>query len=563
MSELNKRLRHRRFKLKDSAEVLFTIETPTGTQQNLIVDNVSLTGIGAWCTQNELADDGLEVGAIVPLTKITLQNREYSLGRMVVRAAEEIDGKCWLAFSCVDAKIPVDGPLSKHFANELTDAKSAMEFELSPERFSLANFVENQPAGVDLFAKVHQFHVYIKDWQKTSKFSYRNVRKPSMGHRVNLARPRKNGRTDYIVMGSNDYLGLATHPEVLEAAKQAIDDYGFGSTGSPVTTGITEVHMELCDYIAKLFNKERVVLFNSGYAANVGLISALMNPQDLVIADMYAHASIQDGMQMSRGTTRFFKHNNLEHLQKTFSDAREQYAGCLLITEGIFSMDGDSPKLDKIVNLARQHRARLMVDEAHSFGVLGPSGLGACEKFGVLNQTDLIMGTFSKIGGGIGGFVATSEEVADWLYFWARSHMFSISIPPSTAAAALKALQIFRHDRSLLENLRKNIVHFKQGLAHIGYHLHHDHDPESAVIPVVVRDEKKLDIMNKILMDAGVFVIPIVYPAVSRTNCRFRFTVTSNHSVSDLDFVLNVLETAMEKADFKFEENNSDAKKAV
>jgi glycine C-acetyltransferase len=304
-----------------------------------------------------------------------------------------------------------------------------------------------------------------------------------------------------------------------------------------------------------MLQKEKVILFNSGYAANVGIISGLLQTQDMVVADMLAHASIQDAMQMCRGTSRFFKHNSVEHLDKVLRENRDQYSGCLVVTEGVFSMDGDVAPIDEVIRVAQKNKARVMVDEAHSFGVIGQTGLGACEKYGVMEQADVIMGTFSKICGGIGGFAATTEEVADWLYFWARAHMFSVSIPPSTAAAALKALQIFRENRSLLMNLRANVQHFKAGLASLGYRLPSDH--ESAVVPVIVGDEKKLQIMNQILMEAGVFVIPIVYPAVGRKNCRFRFTVMATHSISDLDYVLNVLELAMEKAQFKFEDVSS------
>lgn len=556
MNEITKRMRYRRFKIKADAEIKFTIDTATGSRFVLKLENASLTGLGAVSvvelTPAVLAEEGLELGAIIPAAKISFKDHEYSLGRMVLRSSIDKNGIVHLGFSTVDGRVPVDGPMSMFFDEEFDDLHSPYEFEISPEKFSLANFAEGHSNNVDLFNKLHQFSVFMRDWEKTPKFSYKNVRLPSMGHRIRLAKKRRNGREDYIIMGSNDYLGLASHPDVREAAKKAVDEYGFGSTGSPLTTGVTEVHLELSDYLAKMLQKEKVILFNSGYAANVGIISGLIQAQDLVVSDMISHASIQYAMQMCRGTSRFFKHNNVEHLEKVLKDQREQYSGCLVVTEGVFSMDGDVAPLDQVIRMAQKNKARVMVDEAHSFGVIGQTGLGACEKYGVTHQADIIMGTFSKICGGIGGFAATTEEVADWLYFWARAHMFSVSIPPSTAAAALKALQIFREDKSLLANLRANIQHFKTGLASLGYRLPHDH--ESAVIPVIVGDEKKLQVMNKILMDAGVFVIPIVYPAVSRSNCRFRFTVMATHSVSDLDYVLNVLELAMEKAQFRFED---------
>lgn len=554
MTNLMKKIRHRRFKIKTNNELRFVVETSTGSRLEMTVDNLSLMGIGCWLTGTLKEEMGIQLGQIIPSSKLTTPNHEFALGRLVARSIHEDDAKnTFIGFSTVDAKVPLDGSLSIYFDHELDDSDSPFDLELSPGKFSLASFAENHSSNVDLFSKVHQFNVFMKDWRKTSKFSYMNVRKPSMGQRVSLSKVRRNGRNDYVIMGSNDYLGLASHPRVLDAAKKAVDQYGFGATGSPLTTGVSEVHMELSDYLAKLFQKEKVILFNSGYAANLGLISGLTQAQDLIVADMLSHASIQDGMQLSRATSRFFKHNDFVHFEKLLTESRDQYSGCLAITEGVFSMDGDGPQLDEFVNIAQRHKARVLVDEAHSFGVVGPTGLGTCEKFGVINQTDLIMGTFSKICGGIGGFVATSEEVANWLYFWSRAHMFSVSIPPSTAAAALEALRIFREDMTILNQLRQNIQHFKNGLASLGYRLPAQH--ESAVLPVVIGDEQKMEVMNKVMMDAGVFVIPIVYPAVSRTQCRFRFTVMATHTVSDLDYVLNVLELAMEKADFRFSDS--------
>lgn len=549
MSDLIRRMRHRRFQIKPDAEVMFHVELPTGTKLTLPLDNVSLTGLGVWSAELP-PDEQIHVGTLVPAAKITFKDHEYTLGRMVLRTTGLRDGRQFFGFSCVDAKIPVDSPLSKHFMQTLEEPDAPFEFELSPDRFSMASFAETASSNVDIFGKVHQFSVFMRDWRKTAKFSYENIREASQGPRIALDRKRRGGRQDYIIMGSNDYLGLAAHPEVKEAAKKAIDDYGFGSTGSPVTTGITRLHVDLSEKLAKMFKKDRVVLFNSGYAANVGIISSLVQAQDLVVADMLAHASIQDAMQMSKGAARFFKHNSVAHLRRVMREHRDQYAGCLLVSEGVFSMDGDVAPVDELVKTAKDHKARLMIDEAHSFGVIGETGMGAVEKYNAYQDVDVIMGTFSKIGGGIGGFAAVSEEVADWLWCWARAHVFSVSIPPSTAAAALKAIEIFERDRERLTKLRENLAHFKKGLSQLGYHLPASH--ESAVVPVIVGDEKKLEIMNSVLMEHGVFVVPIVYPAVSKNNCRFRFTVMATHTQSDLDLVLNILEMAMLKADFKF-----------
>ena len=316
-----------------------------------------------------------------------------------------------------------------------------------------------------------------------------------------------------------------------------------------MTTGLTSLHEELSDTLARMLRKEKVLLYNSGYAANIGLISSLTRSQDLIVADMLSHASIADGMQMSKASSRFFLHNDVKHLEKILKEHRDDHAGCLVITEGIFSMDGHVAPLDKIIDVARKHKARVMVDEAHSFGILGTNGYGAVEKFDVMDKVDMVMGTFSKICGGIGGFVACDADVYNWLYVLSRAHMFSVSLPPSTCAAALKALQIFSQQKSLLQDVRRNIKHFVSGLINLGFDLDPNH--ESSVVPVIIGDEKKLGLINEILMDSGVYVVPIVFPGVPRETCRFRFTVMATHTLSDLDYVLNLMETAMARVDFK------------
>ncbi len=556
MSVMSKAIRPKRFQLRKQSGVRFFVESRTGTRFDLRLDNCSLTGLGATCDDpklNQTIAEELAASELVPAGKISWTDHEYALGRLVIRNIKKLEsGEVYVALSTVDSKVPLDGPLSQFL--EVTDSKeiNPFEFELSPERFSLADFAENQAMNTDLFAKCKQYSIFFREWKDSPKFLYHSIREPSMGTRVHLKKSRKSGRQDYIIMGSNDYLGLASHPKVMEAAKAAINLYGFGATGSPLTTGISEEHEKLCDQLSRIFKKEQTILFNSGYAANIGAIQGITSGQDLVVSDMLAHASIQDGMQMSRATSRFFKHNNMAHLDKVLAENRSQYSGCIAITEGVFSMDGDVPPLRDFVDIAKKHKARTFVDEAHSFGVVGPKGLGACDQHRVTDRVDMVMGTFSKIAGGIGGFISTSKDVADWLFMFARAHMFSVSIPPSTAAAAYQAIQLFLDDASLVQNLHRNIHHFVKGLRELGYPVKENH--ESAVVPVVIGDEAKLGVMNQYLQEKGVFVVPIVYPAVSRKACRFRFTVTSGHQISDLDYVLNVFGQALEKADVQFEE---------
>jgi len=544
MTNLANSIRHTRFRVQHGGELMLTLQSSSGATHRLKVLNCSLLGLGATTDKALSSDEGFYEGSVLPPAKLSWGDKSAYLGRLVLRAIRSENNDYFYGFQTIDNKVPIDGPLSQ----VLTMTDSAYEFELDPEKFSLASFLSSESSNVDLFARCRQFSFLYRKWKETPKYQYHTLRQPSKGPRVLLDMPRKHGRNDYLMLCSNDYLGLSSHPKVIEAAKHALDQYGFGSTGSPMTTGNTRIHDELAHEIARMFGKEKALLFNSGYTANVGIITGLTAEQDLIIADVLTHASIQDGMRMSSATSRFFKHNQPKHLEKMLIDERNQYVGCLVVTEGVFSMDGDVAPVDQISALARKHNGRLMVDEAHSFGVIGPGGLGAAARSGVLPHVDVVMGTFSKICGGIGAFAAGSAEMVDWLYHFARAHIFSVSIPPSTAAAALAALRIFMSEKELVTSLKENINHFVRGLQHLGFSIDPHH--ESSVIPVIIGDEKKLSIMNAHLRDEGIFAVPIVYPAVSRSSCRFRFTLMAQHTRSDLDFVLSTLEAAMRKANF-------------
>ena len=548
MSKLDQQIRSKRFRVKKETPLLMVVDFNNGEQLKFNITDCSQTGIRGICETGITEDQMPEQGSIASASKLVWGTSEYSLGRLVFRRAFPSKVGLDFAFSTVDIKIPIAGAISKLLDLNLDDLDDNKSEELSSEKFSLAHFVENEYSNVDLFDRVRKFDTFRIQWEKSKKHGYKNVRNKSKGPRANLTRVRKNGRSDYIIMGSNDYLGLGAHDEVVQAAKVAMEIYGFGSTGSGISTGTTDLHIALCEKIAQIHNKEAAILYNSGYAANVGIIPAVTAANDLIISDQLCHASIQDGMKMSSATSRFFKHNNIEHLEHILLKERQNYNGCLVITEGVFSMDGDTAKLDEIFYLARKYNCRIMVDQAHCFGVVGPNGLGICDKYNLLRETDIIMGTFSKICGSIGGFAAANLTVIEWLRYFSRSYLFSVSLPPSTVAAVSKALDIFITDKSLLQNLRNNILHFVKNLNNLGFKINLDH--ESAVIPVLVGDETKLGEMYQSLLDDGIFCVPVVYPAVGRTNCRFRFTVMANHSTSDLDYVAVCLEKAMIKANF-------------
>jgi 8-amino-7-oxononanoate synthase len=548
MNSIANAIRQKRFAVKPDSTIVAHVQTPAGSVHKLRVLNCSMRGLAAFCESELPEEDGLVEGAVLPPAKMVGEGLELFIGRLVLRVKRAETNRVIYGFQTIDSSLPVDGPLSKHIDMSDADRSSAYDYELDPNQFTLASFIHSDQTNNDLFARCNQFGIMFRKWRESPKYQYKSIRLPSSGPRIKMSRKRKGSRNDYIIMGSNDYLGLADHPEVKAAAIEGIQKYGFGSTGSQVTTGYTEAHEQLCDELAKTFRKDKTVLFNSGYAANLGILAGLTSESDLVIADMLAHASIQDGMELSKATARYFKHNHAPHLDKILKRERQDFDGALVVTEGIFSMDGDVADLPSIIKVAKKYNARVMCDEAHSFGVIGETGIGAIEKYNAFDDVDIAMGTFSKICGGIGGFVCADTDVVDWIYHFARSAIFSVSIPPSTALAALKALHVFKSDTSLLENLRCNINHFCEGLRELGFQVAPDH--ESAVVPVSIGCEKTLGEMNKIMLDEGVFVVPIVYPAVARNRCRFRFTMMATHTLTDLDFALNVLEKAMLKTGF-------------
>lgn len=458
-----------------------------------------------------------------------------------------VEDKKVFIFRTLEANVPVE-ELMRAIQNQ--EGNSPYDFELTHGKFTVADFYAYNGTD-DILEKTNLFLSMQKSFQKKNVYQYERFRKDSKGKRVQLDRKRSNGSNEYIIFGSNDYLGLAAHPEVISAAHNALDIYGLGSTGSPLTTGITQEHIQLQDLLADMFQKESTLLYNSGYSANIGILSAVCRKDDLVLYDKLSHASIVDALKMcvAEGATCIpFKHNDMEDLQRILEEKREEYTGCLIVTEGIFSMDGYIANIKDIVDLAKQYNARTFLDVAHDFGVIGENGLGAAEYHGVLNQVDIIMGTFSKIGGGIGGFCAASEGTVEYLRMMSRAYMFSVSLPPAVVAGVYKGLKIFWEDKSYLNTLKSNIRYFVTELIKIGVQLDPNHS--STICPVVIGDEKKLDQMTKILFDKGIFVTPIMFPAVSRSQSRFRFTVSAAHSRTDLDYAILALQVAFEKIGF-------------
>ncbi len=340
-----------------------------------------------------------------------------------------------------------------------------------------------------------------------------------------------------IMCGSNNYLGLTTHPKVREAAIEAVRRYGTSCTGSRFLNGTLALHERLEAELAEFVGKEAALVFSTGYQTNLGTISSLIGRGDVVILDRDDHASIVDGCRLSFGEMKRFRHNDMADLERVLQSVPED-AGKMVIVDGVFSMGGDIAPLPEIIALCQKYDARLMVDDAHSIGVLG-GGRGTSAHFHVTDQVDLIMCTFSKSFASLGGFIAGDEPVIHYIKHHARSLIFSASMPPANIAACLAALEVMRTEPERIERLHRNACKMKQGLTSLGYNTGNSQTP---IIPVIIGDDMLTFTMWRALFDAGVFVNPVISPAVPPKQQLLRTSYMATHTDEQLDQVLDIFE---------------------
>ena len=355
-----------------------------------------------------------------------------------------------------------------------------------------------------------------------------------------------------LMLGSNNYLGLTSDPRVKEAAHAALDRYGTALTGSRFMNGTVPLHEELEHEIAGWMGTEAALVFTTGYLANVGCLSTLLEPGDTVICDSGDHASILDGVAMSRARIRPFRHNRLDKLEAMLERAAGDGGGVLVVVDGVFSMEGDVCDLPPVVDLCRAHGARLMVDEAHAVGVLGARGAGACELFGVEDGVDLRMGTFSKSLASCGGYIAGPADVIEFLRIQARAFMFTAAAVPAAVGAALTAVQICRSEEgpTLFARVLDNARYLHQGLAELGLEigrpavLPDGSELVTPIVPILVGDDWRAAQLWKALFDAGVYTNVALYPAVPRGGALLRTSVMATHEREHLDRALETIASA-------------------
>lgn len=425
--------------------------------------------------------------------------------------------------------------------SDRTNIKNYLESgsnKLNSDHYSLADFPDYPDP--DLFKKADVFWDYRTDMTEKGYIRYRRPLTSMSSNRVMIEDDFTGTQKEMIMMGSNNYLGLTAHPKVISAAQNITNKYGVGAGSVPLLAGSYDVHRKLELKLAELKGCEDALVFPSGYVTNLGCIQALVRNGDLAAIDRLAHASIIDGCILAMGSFRTFKHSDVESLRGVLKRNVDNFQGKLVLIDGVYSMDGDIAPLAQLTEVAHEYGAKIMVDEAHATGVIGEMGRGTPSYFNMKpGEVDLVMGTLSKSLGAVGGFVASTKEVVNFLRYYTRSFFFSTNFPPSVAASALAAIEVMQSDKELHKNLWNNIRHMRENLKSLGFDTAQS---ETAVIPVMIGDELTLKKMSKNLHEEGIYTNAIPHPAVPKGHERFRLSVMATHTKEDMDTTLEVFE---------------------
>jgi glycine C-acetyltransferase len=374
----------------------------------------------------------------------------------------------------------------------------------------------------------------VASFKEQGTFRTKHVLQSEQGGRALLDGKR------VVMLGSSNYLGLASDPRVKEAAKEAVDKYGCGAASVSEVCGLTDLHYELRGRLARFLGTEDALLYPSCSTANAGVIDGLLRSEDVVLSDQMNHASIIDGCRICAAEKKVYPHKDLAKLEELLREAGGARLR-MIVTDGVFSMEGDTAPLDRIVELAKRYSAIVVVDESHALGVMGAAGKGTVEQYGVEGQIDVQTGTMGKaLGGAGGGYVCGSRDLVDYLYHRSRAFIFTNALPPATVAAGLAALTILEEDPGLVRRLRENTLYFRKGIETIGLELL---GGESAITPILIGDTPQAYAMADRLMEDGVFLAAVGYPVVPVGEARLRAQVTAALTTDDLDFALERIES--------------------
>lgn len=345
-----------------------------------------------------------------------------------------------------------------------------------------------------------------------------------------------------IMIGSNNYLGLTSHPEVIAAGKNAIEKYGSGCSGSRFLNGNLDIHVELEKELAAFLHKEAALTFSTGFQSNLGIISAIAGRNDVIIGDKENHASIYDACRLSYAKLLRYDHNNMEELEELLKNV-EDTKGILIVTDGVFSMSGDICRLPEIVRLARKYGARIMIDDAHGLGVLGAHGRGTAEHFGLEDEVDIVMGTFSKSLASLGGYMAAKRDVVEYVKHFSRPFIFSASITPASVECARASLRILAREPERVQALRDISNYMRNGLKRLGINIIESQTP---IIPIFTYEDEKTFIACKLLLERGVYVNPVISPATPVGQSLLRTSYTATHTKAQMDYAMQQIKEVLD-----------------
>lgn len=421
-------------------------------------------------------------------------------------------------------------------------ALSKKDFEgkkLNCDDYTLLDFQDF--ASDDLFEVADYFWEYVADGRRKQYMVYGQPMMSSPGTEFEVFDVNTQSVRRFLNFCSYNYLGYSLHPEVVRAVQSALNKYGTGAVSAPMLSGYSDMLNKLEQEIAKLKGKEEAIVFSTGYGTNLGILSALLRPGDVAVLDILSHASIYDGIRLAGAEIKVFAHNSPRHLEKVLKGLNTKRV--IVCLEGVYSMDGDLANLPELIPVCKKHGARILLDEAHATLVFGENGGGVGEHFGLENEVDISIGTFSKAFGAIGGYAAGKAKIMTYLRVYSRSYIFSCAMAPHTAAGILKVLEIFRQDKTqrdrLWENIRYMHAKLKEANLDIG-------DTKSQVIPVMAGTDVRLREISKRIQHKGLYTGVVTYPAVSKNKTRLRLSVSAKHTRDQMDQAVKVIKEVFE-----------------
>ena len=412
--------------------------------------------------------------------------------------------------------------------------------QINSDNLSLADFAKYK--GDDLFDVSQLFWDFYQDAIDKKIMVYGNPVSSAPVSQFDVYDRYLGHERNFLNFCSYNYLGYSFHPEVIQAVQGALEKYGTGAVSAPLLSGYYDLSEQLEHAIAQFKGKEGAVIFPTGYGANLGVLSCLLQPGDVAVLDILSHASIYDGVKLSGAETKVFSHNNAEHLDTVLSNLHSKRV--IVCLEGVYSMDGDLVNLPDIVAVCKKHGVRILLDEAHSTLIFGEKGRGVAEHYGLENDIDITIGTFSKSFGAIGGFATGDKKLTTYLRMFARSYVFSCAMAPHTAAGILKVLELYQKDKTGRDRLWENTRYMQEQLKEAGLDIG---ESQSPVVPVIIGSDQRLRQISKIIYDKGLYTGIVTYPAVSNKRTRLRLSVSSNHTREQIDSCVSIIREAVDE----------------